>query len=218
MRDAWTKNLHIEMSGVISTMITVSGIWTKRADEAQRALERHFWNDSIRMYNIETPCPNGACNTIFHYWWMAHAADVLVDGYVRTADPLYAERLEQLYEGVLRRNDGEWPNELYDDMEWMALAWLRAYEATGLEKYKQAALTLWEDIQTGWNDIQGGELLGTRSSSVIRIPRLMRLRLFWRHGCIGLSATRRTWNGLGKSTLGRRMPSWILPRVLSGTG
>ncbi|GAE05978.1 glycoside hydrolase family 76 protein [Paenibacillus sp. JCM 10914] len=137
-------------------MVTVSGVWTKRADEAQRALEQHFWNDSIRMYNIETPCPDGACNTIFHYWWMAHAADVLVDGYLRTKDPVYAERLEQLYEGVLRRNEGEWPNELYDDMEWMALAWLRAYEATGQDKYKQAVLTLWEDIQHGWNDIQGG--------------------------------------------------------------
>lgn len=225
------RNLHIEMSGVISTMITVSGIWTKRADEAQRALERHFWNDSIRMYNIETPCPDGACNTIFHYWWMAHAADVLVDGYVRTADPLYAERLEQLYEGVLRRNEGAWPNELYDDMEWMALAWLRAYEATGLEKYKQAALTLWEDIQTGWNDVQGGgiawhkEQLGYKNTpanapAVILAARLHRAfgnpadlewarKIYaWQKNALVDPATGFVWDGMNRTGDGAIDKDW----------
>ncbi|WP_223285435.1 glycoside hydrolase family 76 protein [Paenibacillus sp. PL91] len=132
------------------------GVWEKRADEAQAALEHYFWNDAIRMYNIETPCPGGKCNTIFHYWWMAHAVDVLVDGLVRTGDTRYSEKLPIFLEGIRERNGGFLPNHLYDDMEWMALAWLRAYEATGEQKYKEAVLELWDDIKTGWNDHMGG--------------------------------------------------------------
>lgn len=142
---------------------TAIGVWEKRADEAQAALEHFFWNDDIKMYNIETPCPNGSCNTIFHYWWMAHAVDVLVDGWLRTGEPRYAERLRIFYEGILERNGGSLPNELYDDMEWMALAWLRAYAVTGEATYKQAALVLWEDIKTGWNEHMGGGIAWQKS-------------------------------------------------------
>lgn len=137
--------------------------WHRRADDAQAALDYYFWNDGIQMFNIETPCPNGECNTIFHYWWMAHAVDALTDGYLRTGDSGYASRLEQLYDGLLRRNGGAFPNELYDDMEWMALAWLRAYEATGVKQYREAALILWEDIKTGWNDHMGGGIAWQKS-------------------------------------------------------
>ncbi|MDQ8734660.1 glycoside hydrolase family 76 protein [Paenibacillus sp. LHD-38] len=142
---------------------TAIGVWEKRVDEAQAALEHFFWNDEIKMYNIETPCPNGSCNTIFHYWWMAHAVDVLVDGLLRTGEQRYAEKLRIFYEGILERNGGSLPNELYDDMEWMALAWLRAYAATGEMTYKQAALVLWEDIKTGWNDHMGGGIAWQKS-------------------------------------------------------
>ncbi|WP_339168239.1 glycoside hydrolase family 76 protein [Paenibacillus sp. FSL H7-0943] len=139
------------------------GIWEERANQAQAALDSLFWNEAIKMYNIETPCPNGDCNTIFHYWWMAHAVDVLVDGLQRTRENWYAERLSELHEGLLQRNGGVWPNELYDDMEWMALAWLRAYQATGVEGYKDTALLLWNDIQTGWNEHMGGGIAWQKS-------------------------------------------------------
>lgn len=137
--------------------------WSARAQAAQAALDRLFWNEDISMYNIETPCPDGACNTIFHYWWMAHAVDALVDGYLRTQESLYADRLSQLHDGLIARNGGSFLNELYDDMEWMAIAWLRAYAAIGDERYKAAALVLWEDIQTGWNDHMGGGIAWQKS-------------------------------------------------------
>ncbi|MGN7761718.1 glycoside hydrolase family 76 protein [Paenibacillus sp. 22594] len=137
--------------------------WEERADEAQEALDHFFWNESIGMYNIATPCPDGECNTVFHYWWMAHAVDVLVDGLLRTKNGRYENRLASLHEGLLRRNGGVWPNELYDDMEWMALAWLRAYQATGKTRYKETALLLWQDIQTGWNTHMGGGIAWQKS-------------------------------------------------------
>ncbi|MFE4709595.1 glycoside hydrolase family 76 protein [Paenibacillus sp. NPDC056722] len=138
-------------------------LWDERADQAQGALDTLFWNEDIGMYNIETPCPNGECNTIFHYWWMAHAVDVLVDGLLRTGDTRYADRLAALHQGLLKRNGGVWPNELYDDMEWMALAWLRAYQATGQETYKETVFILWEDILTGWNEHMDGGIAWQKS-------------------------------------------------------
>jgi predicted alpha-1,6-mannanase (GH76 family) len=138
-------------------------IWGTRAEAGQQALEEYMWNAEIRMFNIETPCPDGSCNTIFHYWWMAHAVDAMVDGYARTSDARYAERLSELYEGIKQKNGGSFPNPLYDDMEWMALAWLRAYQVTGEDIYKDAAITLWEDIQTGWNDHMGGGIAWQKS-------------------------------------------------------
>ncbi|MBB3113929.1 putative alpha-1,6-mannanase (GH76 family) [Paenibacillus phyllosphaerae] len=138
-------------------------VWTARAEAAQQALEQLYWNPSINLYDIEIPCPDGACNTIFHYWWMAHAVDALVDGLERTGHAAYKERLAAIHDGLLARNGGAFPNELYDDMEWMAIAWLRAYQATGEERYKDAALVLWEDIQTGWNDHMGGGIAWQKS-------------------------------------------------------
>ena len=41
-------------------------------------------------------------------------------------------------------------------MEWNALAILRAYQATGEQKYKDAVLEIWQDIKTGWNEQAGG--------------------------------------------------------------
>ncbi len=137
--------------------------WAERAEQSQLALENLYWNSSIQLYDIEIPCPDGKCNTIFHYWWMAHAVDSLVDGYYRTGSSAYAERLEELHHGIVRRNGGEWPNELYDDMEWMAIAWLRAFEATGRAAYKETADILWADIQTGWNSHMGGGIAWQKS-------------------------------------------------------
>ncbi|MEF3306326.1 glycoside hydrolase family 76 protein [Paenibacillus sp. GYB003] len=140
-------------------------LWEKRADEAQEALDDLFWNDSLGMYDIEFPVTAETDQTIFHYWWMAHAVDVLVDGYLRTGSERYERRLAAIHGGIARRNGGAWPNELYDDMEWMALAWLRAYGATGEPSYRQAALELWDDIQTGWNGHMGGGIAWRKSQT-----------------------------------------------------
>jgi predicted alpha-1,6-mannanase (GH76 family) len=131
-------------------------IWGERAEQAQRALDSRFWNPEICMYNIATPSPDWRSNTIFHYWWMAHAVELLVDGWKRTENSFYKEKLSMLHSGILRRNGGSWPNNMYDDMEWMAIGWLRACLALREESYGRTALALWEDIKTGWNDHMDG--------------------------------------------------------------
>ncbi|WNR45367.1 glycoside hydrolase family 76 protein [Paenibacillus roseipurpureus] len=129
--------------------------WSQRADLAQAGLGSNYWNNKLNLFDNLSPC-HDLCNEKFHYWWQAHGIDTLVDAYVRTGHVEVKNKLGNMYQGMLDRNGGVWPNDFYDDMEWLALAWLRAYEATSEERYKEAALLLWEDIKTGWNEEQGG--------------------------------------------------------------
>ncbi|MFD0671026.1 glycoside hydrolase family 76 protein [Cohnella sp. GCM10027633] len=133
-----------------------SGEWAEEAEAASIALTQSFWDDKRGMFNNASPCMLQLCTDPFNYWWQAHAADALLDAYERTKSEDVSRRVGELFDGILNRNAGFWPNDYYDDMEWMGLAWLRAYDLLGEEKYKTAALALWADIQTGWNEEYGG--------------------------------------------------------------
>lgn len=125
--------------------------WNKAADSSTGALTKLFWNAQGNYFNYDS---NG--KTDFHYWPQAHGLDVLVDAYLRTGDNLYQRYFEQWLDGVKAKNDNTFQNDYYDDMEWNALALLRAYQATKDSRYKDAALQIWEYIKVGWNDNAGG--------------------------------------------------------------
>lgn len=125
--------------------------WAERATAAQEQFHATFWNDETSLFETRYPPDDGH----WHYWWQAHALDVLIDAYERTEDAKYLEQASLLYRGVLEVNDGI-TIDFYDDMLWMALALLRLHEHTGDDTYRNAVLTLWDDIQTGWNDHYGG--------------------------------------------------------------
>lgn len=127
-----------------------------RADVVQEALLRNYWNESTRIMNQWYP--REACHPEenYYYWWQAHVIDVWVDALERTGDGRYRENLKAIYEGIRESNGGEFLHPYYDDMEWLALALLRAYEATGEEMYKASVLELWADIQTAWSGELGG--------------------------------------------------------------
>jgi predicted alpha-1,6-mannanase (GH76 family) len=125
--------------------------WAKAADMAQGALLTHFWSPTSNyLHQTSTGDPT------FHYWWQAHALDAFCDAYHRTQDQRYVTLMSSLHDGVKRKNGDTFYNNYYDDMEWMALACLRAYDLTKDEKYKATADLLWEDIKTGWSDYLGG--------------------------------------------------------------
>ncbi|WP_375436117.1 glycoside hydrolase family 76 protein [uncultured Hymenobacter sp.] len=123
--------------------------WAKRADSAQVAL-RGFVTPSGFLPQ------NNAGDPRFNYWWQAHFYDVLLDGYARTRSPDYLLQLSQAYGAAKEKNDNTYLNEFYDDMEWHALACLRAYELTQNAVYKATAQQLWLDIKNGWNPALGG--------------------------------------------------------------
>ena len=125
--------------------------WNAAANSTANVLINTFWNIGGKYFNDQS---SGSTN--FQYWPQAHALDVIIDAYQRTNDSKYKVYIDQWFEGVKIKNGNTFYNVFYDDMEWNALAILRAYKATGDVKYKDAALQIWEYIKVGWNDNAGG--------------------------------------------------------------
>jgi predicted alpha-1,6-mannanase (GH76 family) len=125
--------------------------WPLIADSSSSALISSFYNQSSKTFN-----KNNAGDLTFNYWPNAHALDVLVDVYLRTNDPAIKTRMDDLLDGMKAKNGGTYINHYFDDMEWMTLACLRAYEATSDDRYKTTAELLWNDIKGGWDDTFGG--------------------------------------------------------------
>lgn len=71
---------------------------------------------------------NNTDNSNFNYWWNAHRVDVLADGYLRTRSDVYKQRMKTLLRGIKTTNGNTYINHFYDDMEWLAISSLRAYE------------------------------------------------------------------------------------------
>ncbi|MGX5690473.1 glycoside hydrolase family 76 protein [Arcticibacter tournemirensis] len=133
--------------------------WAEAADRAQASLDAQFYSTSQHYYN-----QNNNGHTGFNYWWNAHAMDVKIDAFNRTRDQKYVRQMKELLEGCYAKNGNTLWNTFYDDMEWWALACLRAYEATGDEAYKTAAQQYWDWIKGGWSDVkQGGIAWATGS-------------------------------------------------------
>lgn len=125
--------------------------WNAAADSSSNAFVMLYWNSADNYFNF-----NNSGDKHFNYWPQAHALDVVTDAYIRTNDPLYRSVIDKWYEGVKKKNWNTFYNEYYDDMEWIALAMLRSYNATQDERYKTSAIEVWKDIQTGWNSNAGG--------------------------------------------------------------
>jgi predicted alpha-1,6-mannanase (GH76 family) len=136
---------------VTDTTKTSKYNWAQEAENSQAALNKQFWSDT-RHYYVQS----NAGENNFNYWWEAHALDVLVDGYNRTHSNTYIARMDELLNGVLKKNHNTMRIGYYDDMEWMSLACLRAYDATANKQYKTVALQLWNWIKLGWSDVKGG--------------------------------------------------------------
>lgn len=132
-----------------STLYTIN--WNAAADSSSSKLIYAFWNASDSYFNS-----NNSGLKDFQYWPQAHALDVMIDAYKRSNDNFYKTTIDQWYDGVKKFNGNTFYNQFYDDMEWNALAMLRAYNATSDDRFKTAAIDVWKDIQTGWNTNAGG--------------------------------------------------------------
>ncbi|MCS3736736.1 glycoside hydrolase family 76 protein [Mucilaginibacter dorajii] len=106
---------------------------------------------------------DNAGNTGYNYWPQAHTLDIFTDAFLRTKNEVYKQRMKSLLNGTRITNGNKYPNEFYDDMEWLALASLRGYQATNDNDYLDAANTLWTDIKTGLNNNQGGGIAWRKS-------------------------------------------------------
>jgi len=133
--------------------------FAKSATDAQMALDVQFYNQAQNYYN-----QNNDGHTGFNYWWNAHALDVQVDAYNRTKDAKYLPKMKALLNGCFVKNGNTYKNTFYDDMEWWALACLRAHAATGDVEYKNVAVQLWGWIKGGWTMVNNGGIMWASGS------------------------------------------------------
>jgi predicted alpha-1,6-mannanase (GH76 family) len=125
--------------------------WNAVADASSKAFVQSFWSGSEKYFLYGS---DGKAD--FHYWPQAHALDVMVDAWTRSGDRAFLTGMAEWMEGVKAKNGGTWENDYFDDMEWIGLAMLRAYGATGERVYGETALEVWEYILKGWNANAGG--------------------------------------------------------------
>jgi predicted alpha-1,6-mannanase (GH76 family) len=124
--------------------------WSTIADTAELSLD-YFWSPAGKYYLSSNTSSDWA-----QYWPQAHALDVLTDAYLRNPSVAIKSRMNDLLSGVQAKNGGTMINYYYDDMEWMALACLRAFVATGDSRFKDVTDALWSDIKGGWSSDLGG--------------------------------------------------------------
>ena len=128
------------------------GIWEKRADLTQSFMREKFFGE-YNMYQNKYPLSD---NQAFHYWIQAQVLDSIVDAYIRTGDPAYAQQAKELIAAVKKRNGNHMTNDFFDDMGWMANAAFRLYRATGDEDLRGDIDLLYETIMSSWNIVSGG--------------------------------------------------------------
>lgn len=136
--------------------------WTEVADKGTLGLLQ-FWypanHSSGQKGGYFGHGANGA-NSGFNYWLQAQALDVLVDAYNRTTveseKATYLQYINEWYVGVQVKHKGQnnidlsnlenWEDNYNDDMEWMCLATLRVYQATGDKRFRDIAQHMWKCI------------------------------------------------------------------------
>lgn len=120
--------------------------WAQTADSLQLSTYNNFLGSN------GTFVQNNTGNSTFHYWPNAHALDVLVDGYLRTKNENYVSKMKALVRGIKVKNGNTYNNVFNDDMLWLAISSLRAYDATKDQEYKDVADFLWDRIKLSWSD------------------------------------------------------------------
>ena len=133
--------------------------WAACADYLQEKMESMFRRQyGSNFYLNHSYHPNhDSVNTGFNYWWMAHAIDTYIDAYARTGNEDYKSKMRAIHNVMKSRGNNSLKNGFFDDMEWMALACIRANEVEPENTmWKEAATQLWDWTKLGWNDIHGG--------------------------------------------------------------
>lgn len=133
-----------------TSRIEIEYTWSATADAMQESTYTTYLTSNGTFRH------NNQSNEFFNYWWNAHMVDVLLDGYLRTRDEVYISRIKALVQGIEVRNGGSYPNDFNDDMQWLAIACARVYEATDDPFYLDIAKLLWEEIKKSWSDLYGG--------------------------------------------------------------
>lgn len=140
--------------------------WTAAADTIDEKLIEHFMDTDRGTFWYTDQDRTG--ESTYCYWPQAHAMDVLVDAYLRIPEgdarrTTYAGYMSKWYDNKGNNYSNPYMgsygfgNAYTDDSEWIILTLIRMYEATGVQKYLDAAATTYaETVITRWTDDENG--------------------------------------------------------------
>jgi predicted alpha-1,6-mannanase (GH76 family) len=148
--------------------------WAEPAAEARRVLVHEYWDGDLALFRSR-PGPRRAVVRemragAWHYWWQAHALQVLLDG-VEAGEVQARALVAPLLAGVQARSGGDLTmNRYYDDLAWMGLATLRAHRLglLGLEvpvALARAVLAGHDTVHGGFRWRAGGSYLNVAASA-----------------------------------------------------
>jgi predicted alpha-1,6-mannanase (GH76 family) len=94
------------------------------------------------------------------FWQIPNGVEATLDYVARTNTDSRADQVSRVFEMQGARPGAEnFINDKYDDEGWWAIAWIKAFDATGDARYLNMARSIAEDIKTGWSDdVCGGGL------------------------------------------------------------
>lgn len=94
------------------------------------------------------------------YWPRAEILEIVVDAYERTKDEKYIALFDEMYRGFVDDHGTEWSGNIYnDDIMWMVLATVRAYQASGKQEYLDQAKYHFDLVwDRAWDEQLGGGL------------------------------------------------------------
>lgn len=123
------------------------------AEGMSQSLIKHFWSPSFPGYEQRYYFNYGSDLSDMgtsNYWPEAHAMDVMVDAYLRSRDKTYLDIFPLWWKGMPAHHHSAnlkdpWWAEFVDDMEWMILAQIRMFEATGNRAYIEKARQMYDD-------------------------------------------------------------------------
>lgn len=125
--------------------------WNVFADNFQNTLQSTY-KDKVGTYFTRPDKKE------FNYWYNAHVMDVLVDGYNRTKDEKYVSLMKDLLRGIKLKNWGTYWKVYVDDMDWLGISCMNAYDATKNAEFKKVADYILTEIKKAHTDVLGGGL------------------------------------------------------------
>jgi len=101
------------------------------------------------------------------FWRMAEKLEVVEDAYDRTHDDKYKALIVALYYGFIRVNGTNWMGNWYnDDLMWITMATVRAYEITGDMQYLTQAKSCFDSTWSrAYDPVNGGVWWSTEKKS-----------------------------------------------------
>jgi predicted alpha-1,6-mannanase (GH76 family) len=127
------------------------------ATEAMNAFNTNFYSTADKLYYNST-----LKNKLAAIWVQAIYWDMIMNTYKRTKDPVYLQKIEDLYQGGYNKYDKyNWENKvewfIYDDMMWWIISLARAYVINGQQKNlfssKAGFARVWRD---SYDVVNGG--------------------------------------------------------------